>query len=71
MLPYLTDPEIDGICEGRTQPAAMVRFIRDELGLPVVRKPNGRPLVWRVDIERRASSTMQGQQARGPKWSRE
>lgn len=70
MLPYLTDEEIDGICAGLKQPAAMVRFIRDILRVPVERKPNGRPLVRRVDWERRAVQAQNDAPARGPKWSR-
>lgn len=66
-LPYLTDDEVDGICAGLRQSAAMVRFLQG-LGLPVQRKPNGRPLVRRADFDR-----VQSQNARlaaGPKWSR-
>jgi hypothetical protein len=42
----LTDAEIDNICAGYVQKAAMVRFLRS-LGLTVRVKPNGRPLVNR------------------------
>lgn len=46
--PFLTDDEIREICDGLTQPGAMVRYLREELGIPVVRrKPNGMPLVGR------------------------
>lgn len=51
MLPFLSDDEIDGICAGLNQSAAKVRYIRDVLKVPVERKPNGRPLVRRVDWE--------------------
>lgn len=44
--PYFTDAEVDDMCAGLTQPAAMVRYLR-RLGLKVDRKPNGRPLAWR------------------------
>lgn len=40
----LTDEKIDNICEGLTQNAAKVRFLRG-MGLEVRRKPNGKPLV--------------------------
>lgn len=66
MTPYLTDAEIDGLCAGLRQSAAKVRFLRDVLKLPVQRKPNGRPLVRRVDWER----TQPQQRANGPQWSR-
>lgn len=61
----LTDAEIDAICSGLKQSAAMVRYLR-RLGVRVQRKPNGRPLVRRVDWE--------GAQAQnappGPNWSK-
>lgn len=69
MLPYLTDDEIDGICAGLSQGAAMIRYLR-RLGLPVERKPNGRPLVRRVDWERRNPLAQNDTPHRGPKWSR-
>jgi hypothetical protein len=43
---YFTDAEVDEMCDGLTQNAAKVRFLR-QLGLRVDRKPNGRPLAWR------------------------
>jgi hypothetical protein len=43
---YYTDAEVAELCEGLTQPAAMVRYLRS-LGLKVDRKPNGKPLAWR------------------------
>ena len=70
MLPFLTDEEIDGICDGLKQPAAMVRYLRDVLKVAVERKPNGRPLVRRVDWERRTTQAQNDAPARGPKWSR-
>jgi len=70
MLPFLTDEEIDGICAGLTQGAAQFRFLRDVLKVPVERKPNGRPLVRRVDWERRQPQAQNDAPARGPKWSR-
>lgn len=46
----LTDAEVDAICSGLRQGAAQVRYLQ-RLGVPVARKPNGRPLVRReVDI---------------------
>lgn len=42
----LSDAEIDNICQGYTQNAAKVRFLRS-MGLVVRKKPNGRPLVNR------------------------
>lgn len=43
---YFTDAEVDDMCQGLSQDAAKIRFLRS-LGLRVNRKPNGRPLAWR------------------------
>jgi hypothetical protein len=66
---HLTDTEIAGICEPLVQPAAQVRFLR-RLGLPVERRPNGRPLVSRAAWERRMSGAEQVAAVGrgGPKW---
>lgn len=45
---FYTDAEVDALCDGLTQHAAMVRHLR-RLGLRVDRKPNGRPLAWRPE----------------------
>jgi hypothetical protein len=45
--PYLTDDEVDEMCAPLKQSAAQVRRMRG-LGYTVHRKPNGRPLVWRL-----------------------
>lgn len=49
--PYLTDSEIATMCEPLTQPAAQHRHLAG-LGLLVARKPNGRPLVLRSELDR-------------------
>ena len=51
MKPYLSDAEIDEICEPLTQPHAQIRYLRS-LGVPVTRKPSGRPLVGRAAFDR-------------------
>ncbi len=51
MKPYLSDAEIDEICEPLTQPHAQIRYLRT-LGVPVSRKPGGRPLVGRAAFDR-------------------
>lgn len=69
MSPDLTDDEIDGICEGLTQKAAKVRYLRS-LGLVVTRKPNGKPLVNRRhydEVRGRAPAPALG--AEEPAWS--
>lgn len=49
--PWLTDPEINDMCDGVEQDAARVRHLR-RMGLTVTTKPNGRPLVMRAHAER-------------------
>lgn len=54
----LTDDEIDSICDGYSQNAAKVRYLRS-LGLMVARKPNGRPLVNRAHYDAVRSGAQQ------------
>ena len=61
----LTDAEVDAICDGLVQNAAKLRYLR-RMGLPVERKPNGRPLVRRADWERGTAPTTRPNVA--PKW---
>lgn len=69
--PYLTDAEIAEICRPRTQGAAQIRYLR-ALGLKVARRADGTPLVWRVDVERRASAGGATVPASNePAWSRQ
>ena len=49
--PFLTDDEIDEICEPLKIGAAKCKHLR-RMGLVVKTKPNGRPLVARVEFER-------------------
>lgn len=51
-LPFLTQAEIDQICEPLTQPGAQRRYLGEVLKLQVHEKPNGRPLVARSEFER-------------------
>lgn len=48
--PWLTDEELDDLCQPLTQAAAQIRFLRG-LGLTVKTKPNGAPLVIRSHFE--------------------
>jgi hypothetical protein len=48
--PWLTDAEVDALCDGLRQSAAKVKYLKD-LGLAVRQKPNGRPLVLRSNVE--------------------
>jgi hypothetical protein len=49
---FLTDAEIDALCEPLKQPAAQVRYLRDVLKLNASTKPNGRALVVRSHAEK-------------------
>lgn len=49
--PYLSDEEVLTMCEPLKQPAAICRYL-GRLGLKVVPKPNGRPLVLRTELDR-------------------
>jgi hypothetical protein len=48
--PWLSQEEVDDLCEPLKQHAAQVRFIR-RLGIAVRMKPNGAPLVMRTQLE--------------------
>jgi hypothetical protein len=48
--PWLTDDEVDAMCDGLRQCAAKVKYLKS-LGLAVKQKPNGRPLVLRSNVE--------------------
>jgi hypothetical protein len=68
----LTDTEIDGICEGLTQNAARVRYLK-RMGLVVRQKPNGRPLVNRAHYDAVTSGNTTSKKkvdpSREPAWS--
>lgn len=49
--PYLTDAEINAMCEPLKQPSAQCRFLASK-GILVTTKPNGRPLVLRSELDR-------------------
>ncbi len=63
----LTDAEIDNICQGYTQNAAKVRFLRS-MGLVVRQKPNGRPLVNRNHYDAMTGARKESTMAE-PNWS--
>lgn len=50
MTPWLSQAEVDDLCEPLKQSAAQIRYMR-ELGLTVRTKPNGAPLVLRSHVE--------------------
>lgn len=75
--PHLSDAEVDDLCAGLKQNAAKCRFLEEALRVPVRRKPNGRPLVLRADIERLSGAPAAEPEGRGslpasnePKWQR-
>ena len=47
---WLSDPEVDDLCDGLRTNAAKTRALRN-MGLTVRQKPNGRPLVVRSHAE--------------------
>jgi hypothetical protein len=51
MTPILTDDEVAQICDPLKMGGAQFRYLK-RLGLVVNRKPNGRPLVARGEIDR-------------------
>lgn len=68
--PDMSDDEIDSICQGLTQNAAKVRHLR-RLGLRVDRRPNGRPLVARIEWTRIYGATATAAPpaaSNGPRW---
>lgn len=64
----LTDREIDNICAGLTQNAAMVRYLR-EMKLTVRTKPNGRPLVNRAHYDAITGGNQTQLSNSEPRWS--
>lgn len=72
MTSDLTDEEINNICQGRTQNAAMVRHLK-KMGLIVRRKPNGRPLINRVHYDEVTGARVRhtGSSSTEPNWRTE
>jgi hypothetical protein len=69
--PHLTEEELADICKPLTSGFAQVRYL-SSLGLHVLRKPNGRPLVLRSHFETVLSAgapTRQTGTATGPNWT--
>jgi len=50
--PFLSDAEVADLCAPLRRGAAQARYLRERLGVPVKLKPNGRPLVSRMLLER-------------------
>lgn len=67
MNPWLSDAEVNDLCEPLTQAAAQCRYMKDVLQLPVKRKPNGRPLVLRSSVEGMAAHPQAAGAAEGRK----
>ena len=47
---WLSQHEVDNICEPLLQAAAQIRFLRG-MGLRVEKKPNGSPIVMRASLD--------------------
>jgi hypothetical protein len=65
----LSDDEIDDICVGLTQSLAKVRYLTS-LGLHVLRKPNGAPLVNRAHFDQVTGNVAKAHNLKptGPIW---
>lgn len=48
--PWLSEAEITDLCAGLKQSAAQIKYLR-RIGLTVRFKPNGRPLVFRAELD--------------------
>jgi hypothetical protein len=59
--PILSDAEVAELCDGLVAPSAQIRYLQ-RLGLLVQRKPNGRPLLLRSELERVLGAGRFGQQ---------
>ena len=57
MTPFLHDDEMLEMCRPLTQSAAMCRYLT-RLGVPHVRRPDGRPLVSREAVAGRLSCSL-------------
>ena len=62
MTPWLTDQEVDDLCDGLSRNDAKARHLRG-MGLVVNAKPNGRSLVMRTHAEAVLSGLKQIQEA--------
>lgn len=49
-LPWLSQQEIDDLCQPLTQSAAQIRYLKS-LGLTVNKKPSGAPIVIRSHVD--------------------
>jgi hypothetical protein len=65
-LPFLSDVEVDAICEPLKRPAAQRKYLAEVLKLAVHQKPNGRALVARSEFERVIGAARFGQPANSP-----
>lgn len=55
LRPWLSDAELAELCEPLEQAAAQIRWLRRQ-GYHVERRPNGRPLLMRSELERVAGA---------------
>jgi hypothetical protein len=55
VTPWLSDAEIAELCEPLEQAAAQIRHLKRQ-GYHVTKKPNGRPLLMRSELERVAGA---------------
>jgi hypothetical protein len=55
MSPVLSDAEVESLCRGYKQTAARIRFLRNVMKIPAVRRPDNTVLVLRCHVERTTS----------------
>ncbi len=54
MTPWLSPDEVADLCEGLTQPAAQLRYLKRTFKIEAKRKPSGALLVFRHQLEPKA-----------------
>lgn len=64
--PWLSDEEVADLCDGLIQPAAQIRYIEREYGIKCKRKPSGKPVVMRTDLEPKERKAANEAGFRGP-----
>jgi hypothetical protein len=68
MSSHLSDDEIASITKPLTQGAARIKYFR-RLGVRAEARPNGQPLVLRIDFERRRQEAANDSRKAAPDWT--
>lgn len=59
--PWLSPDEVADLCEGLTQPAAQLRYLRRAFKIECKRKPSGAVLVFRHQLEPKTQAVQRTQ----------